>query len=904
MHGKRLKNISFWLFLLFAVVFNQSLFAQITPGQAKEMLASKGIPEDTLTARLIKKGYNPDQIRPDQVTEFQKVVKETIKEIEDDQVKRNQQDKKKPEVESPKETKTDKPAEAKTEKPLTPPVKKEIKKAPIYGQEIFRNNSIAVYQKAEEITPSDDYILGVGDKLGVVGFGKSQFNDVLEIRPDGFVKPSDAFPRILLKGLKFGDAKEVLYQRYRQYNLIERGEFQVTLNNPRNISVNVFGEARTTGAFTLPAFNTAFNVISAAGGPTDIGSVRRIKVISGSNVRMLDVYEFMNDPGISKNFFLQNNDYIHIPVAEKVVEIDGAITRPMAYELLDKENLGQLIKYAGGVLPNGYLSDVKVIRFLNDKQVITSVNFRELAAGGGDYILYNGDKVEIKFIEANALNFVTVSGAVYFPGKFERRPGMKISDMLTQSKLKPEARLDFAYLLVFQPDSTYRYQRINLQSVLDNPASPDNMDLGDGDQLEVMTLKSYVDKSFFSVTGAVREPDTFAFKPGGNLKLEDAILLAGGLLIDADDNGYIIRMDPSEPKTSQYIQINIREAFDSPASSSNIEIKAGDRIVVYGKDEMRDNLTVSLFGAVRKPGVFPYGPGMTLADLINLAGGFTFGADHERIDIARSEIGRDKTIKVSQYTTQLSLDFGLDQPSKNSLALKPFDHIYVRNLPEFEVQQTVEVKGEVKYPGTYPILQDKERISDLITRAGGLNGEAFPEGAKLYRQGDSTGLVVINLHEILDNNSVPSNIVLLSGDVIDIPKSRDLVTIGGHVNLDEAYSEGFLTGEKKISVAFRGEKSAKYYVDNFAAGVNEDGSPAEIKVQYADGGVSKTKKLLFFNQYPKVKRGSLITVGPKPVKPLVERENKKVDWGSVFKDTLTQATAVLTILILVDQLSK
>ena len=164
---------------------------------------------------------------------------------------------------------------------------------------------------------------------------------------------------------------------------------------------------------------------------------------------------------------------------------------------------------------------------------------------------------------------------------------------------------------------------------------------------------------------------------------------------------------------------------------------------------------------------------------------------------------------------------------------------------------------------------------------------------------------MINLDDILKNPSEPSNITLLSGDVINIPKNRDLVTIGGFVNLDEEYAQGFLRGENSISVAFRGEKSAKYYVDNFAAGVSDEGAPSEIKVQFADGHVQKTKKFLFFNTYPKVKRGSIITVGQKEIKAVEEPgEKEKVDWGIVLRDTLTQATAVLTILILVDQLGK
>jgi protein involved in polysaccharide export with SLBB domain len=440
---------------------------------------------------------------------------------------------------------------------------------------------------------------------------------------------------------------------------------------------------------------------------------------------------------------------------------------------------------------------------------------------------------------------------------------------------------------------------------LDDPASAANVAVSNQDVLHVMTLKTFVNPGFFSVTGAVKAPDTFAFNPDGRLRLEEAILLAGGLMPDAADYGYIMRFNPREPKTIEYVHLDLRKVMEDPMGPSNVDIKAGDQILIYDKGGRRDEVTVSIFGAVRNPGEFTFGPGMRLADLVSLAGGFKFEADHERIDIARSEYaGSGQRLKIAQYTTGLSREFEGNYDADTSLALKPYDHVYVRTIPEFEMQRTVRLEGEVKYPGTYSLILDKERIYDLINRAGGLTGQAFPEGAKLYRQGDGTGLVVIDLHQILKDKTNPSNIVLTAGDIIQIPKSRDLVTIGGYVNLDEAYSQGYLTGERTISVAYRGKKSAKKYVDKFAAGVSVDGTMSELKVQYADGRVQKTQKVLFFNNYPKVTKGSLITVGPKKIKPVTEKTEKKTDWGSILRDTMYQATAVLTLLILVDELSK
>ena len=888
---------SILIVLMGLLFYLPSGFAQITESQAREMLAERGIPEDTLKARLIAKGYNPDNLTKEQLPAFQNVILETIEEIE------------KEKQVNPKEIPSETPAiilEVPTQ-PLivveAPLVPIEPEPTPTYGQEIFRNNSIAVYQKAEDIVASDAYVLGTGDKIGVIGFGRSQFEGILEIDQEGFIRMGNGLPKVLLKGVTFGNAKELLYQRYSQYHVITRGEFQVTLNKPRNMTVNVFGEAKTTGSFTLPGINTAFNVLSAAGGPTDIGSVRRIKLIRGNETLPLDIYEFMNDPGVAKNYFLQNNDYIHVPIAQKVVEIRGAVTRPMKYELLDNENLTQLIKFAGGAKANAYLADVQVTRFMNDKQMVTNINLRELEGNDGDYILFNGDIVEIKSVDEVAQNVVSISGAVRFPGKYERREGMRISDLISQSVLKPDARLDFGYLLRYQLDGSYKYERVNIQVILDNPNSPANLSLGLQDMVQVMSMTSYAQLGFFSVIGAVNTPDTFSFNPDGRLKLEEAILLAGGTKQNVSDFGYIMRLNPREPKAIEYIHFDLMEAMKDPSSSANIEIKDGDQIMIFNKNDRRDDFTVAIYGSVRTPGIFPYGQGMSLADIVSLAGGFKYEADNERIDLARTEYTNGQEMKITLYNTELARDFETNGLVDNSLKLQPFDHIYIRTIPEFEGQQTVRVDGEFKYPGTYPILEDKERIADLVARAGGLTGEAFPEGAKLYRLGDSTGLVVINLAEILQNGNVPSNIVLRSGDVLIVPKSRDLVTIGGYVNLGDVYSQGILKGRNSVTVAFRGEKSAKHYIDKFAAGVSKDGSLNEIRVQFADGRAERTKKFLFVNQYPTIEKGATITVGPKEVKPTVAKAEKNSDWGNILRDTVYQATAILTLIILIDQLS-
>lgn len=895
-----LKN--FALVVLLCLFISTEGICQLTELQAKTILSDKGIPEDTLKARLLKKGVDPERISPSQAPAFQEIVLETISEIENDMAMRQAKQDSMP---------------SKQNTPVVPSAQSEIRipettepdsinpgqPLPLYGQEIFRNKSITVYKRSDDIIAPDNYILGAGDKLGVVGFGRSQFENILDIQSDGFVKP-ERMPRILLRGLTLSEARALLFQRYAQYYVISKDEFQVTLQQSRNITVNVFGEVETPGSFTIPALNTVFNVLSAAGGPTNIGSVREIKLIRGKTTIPVDVYAFMNKPGGDQDLFLQNNDYIHVPVASKVVEINGAVVRPMKYELGDQENLVSLITLSGGALPNAYLTDVQITRYMQDRRVVANVNLRDLSATGGDYVLLNGDIVTIRSVEKLVENTVSIEGTVSFPGDYEFRNGMRLVDLINQAVLKPESRLDFAYVMKYSPDGTYHYEQINIQQALSNPAGNANISLTRGDRVQVLNLKTFAEKGSFSVEGAVKNPTSFSFSPDGQVRLVEAINMAGGTQPYSSDQGYVFRVNVNNPNSIEYIPVDIAKAILNPEGSENIPIFTGDQIHVFSKEQRSEQLSVSIYGSIRNPGKFQYGNGMTLADLINLAGGYTYNADYSRIDIARPEYTQGQSLVIRQFSSALSEQELNNVIKDNSTPLVPFDHVYVRSIPEFQEQQTVAVEGEIKYPGTYSILQDKERLSDIIKRAGGLTGRAFPEGAKLYRVVDSTGLVVIDLVEVIRNPSAASNIVLLNGDRIMIPKSKDLVTIGGYVNLTDAYTTEFLTGEKSIAVAYRGDRRAKYYIDEFAGGVSEDGSKKGIKVQYADGRVKKTRHFLWAKTYPRVDRGATIMVGAKKIKPERVKTENKTDWGSIMRDTIASATAVLTLVILIDQISK
>jgi hypothetical protein len=247
-------------------------------------------------------------------------------------------------------------------------------------------------------------------------------------------------------------------------------------------------------------------------------------------------------------------------------------------------------------------------------------------------------------------------------------------------------------------------------------------------------------------------------------------------------------------------------------------------------------------------------------------------------------------------------DLAFRDPSVANVPLQPFDQVVVRNIPEFGLQKMVNVQGEVMYAGPYGLTDKNEKLLSLLNRAGGLTLEAFPSGATLYRQQDNIGYIVIRLEEALKNPNSPSNIILKDGDIIEIPKTKDIVSIRGATRTSELYPDKILEGGK-VNVAFDGAKTAWYYVDKYAAGVGNEGRRRLISVEHPNGQIERTKDFLLFKVYPKVQKGSVITVGYAAKKKELNRkeDRKSIDWGKVLADSVAQATALITLITLLQR---
>lgn len=918
MNASKVSKVLFFIFLIH-VVYPETCKAQLKQNlesKAKSELSDRGISEKELAQKLAEKGIdinNLQYLSAEQALEMQEHIQNAIAEIEEEREMAN----KRKSAPSAIDLNTGNSGNANVSlmnsnavhnrSVLTQDTIKQSGKsepsdsASIWGQHLFRNKNLKFYQSAYDIKPPQSYVLGVGDKITVSIWGLSQLNEIFEINSDGYITPA-RMPRIFLKGTTLGRAHSILNNYFRRFYRFEKNQFEIALNFSRTINVNIFGEVYQYGGFTMPAINTAFNALVASGGPTNIGSVRRIRLLRNGKTKILDVYKFMMDPSSEKDYYLENNDVIQVPVAEKVVSIQGAVKRPYRYELLNNEDLNHLITYAGGLNENAIIKTIQIERFQGDRKLILDVPYEDLKSKGGDFILRNGDHINVFSIRTSAEEYVFVSGEVRVESGYQYQQGMKLSDLLSKIEFTRESNKNISFIKRKNADQSMSLLRVNLADV-ENKGTSADLPLQAGDELLIYKQSVFADAEYISINGAIRQGGKFNYTARNDIRVKDLILLAGGLKDDAFQHALLYRSKLNNKKDFEIIRMNVQDIMDNEGSDYNIHLQAFDSLVVLSQSSFDELAFVEISGAIRSPGRYAFGKGMNIQDLITLANGYTYFAATNKIDVFRVIIKNNEPTRTIIKSITSNLDFE-STSTDASFELEPYDVIIVRSQPEFKFQQMVQIEGDVIFPGPYALLSPNEKISDLIKRAGGLTAEAFPDGATLYRSKDSIGYVVFDMLEALRKSNSRSNIILKEGDYIFIPKQKDLVRIAGATNAQELYPDKMLSNNNTITVAYHQGKSAKYYVDEYAAGVSKTGDSDKITVEHPNGRIDRTKRFLFFKIYPKVSKGSVVNVGYKEVKkPKVAGEKKNVDWGKVVADSIAQATAILSLILLIDRLN-
>jgi len=902
-HSKKVISI---FFLLNAITFSPALFAQLpsdiktvkvdelTDAQIKGYIIESeksGIPEAQQESIALKNGLPP--------AELQK-LRERVAKIKSEGAKKPTQPdgNPKPKIVDtlllPEETVIVVEKKFATPSVLVAPAPPDPVK--VYGHQLFKDNNLQFFEKASDVKAPDNYIIGTNDELNVSVFGFSYFNEVLKVDGRGAINPTN-IGSIMLKGIEFGKAKELIRSKFGQFFDLSNNQLTVTLSYSRVINVNFVGEVMKPGSYQIPAINTAFNALIAVGGPSDLGSVRAIQIRrNGRTIKVLDVYEYLNNPNSKMDFYLEDNDYIYVSPYIKIVNISGAVKRPMLYELNTNENLDDLIRLAGGLSSNAYTKLIMVTRNADDgnQQQILNISLDSLKETKKSFSLKDGDTIVIGDKQNELRQFVEVSGFVFRPGVYQYVTGNRIADLINKANgLRKEALMDKAYLIRTNTDNSKEYIPVNLDNAL--AGSAENILLQERDILKVYAVTDFVDPKAISATGLFRKPGTFDFFEG--IKLLDIVFIAGGVREEANlERAFLVRVKPDF--TKEFLVINIKEAMAFPDDTTkNLILKKGDVLTVASVKDFIDKMNVYAVGLFRNPGTFEYVNGMTVSDLLFVAGGLKMEADLLNIEVSRisffaEEYKLGDASRVIIKTMQAGKDLKLTQDQLD-FKLTPFDQVFVRMVPDFELPKNLTIVGEVKYPGFYALSKKDEKIDELIKRSGGLNRFSFSEGATLYRPSLPGGYLVMNLKAALRNNSSKYNYIIKEGDVITIPQIIDLIAIRGDVEYLSVINQ------EQVNAPFIRGKRANYYVKEFANGFTKTSFRRKLYSVDNSAKVNRTKNFVLFKVYPKVKKGAVIYVTTKPISDKKDKKKSEpVDWNKAISDITVKMTAIATLYIL------
>lgn len=629
-------------------------------------------------------------------------------------------------------------------------------KRKVFGRNIFNNKNLSFEPNMNIATPQN-YRLGPGDAVFIDVYGASQKTIESTVSPDGYVTIEDYGP-VQVSGLTVSQAnaklRSTLGSRY------SSSRIKLTVGETRSIMVNVMGEVKAPGTYTLSAFATVFHALYMAGGTNDLGTLRNIKVYRNNRlVSVVDIYDYMLNGKLTGNVRLADNDVIVVGPYDCLVNITGKVKRPMWYEMKKNESVGSVLKYAGGFTGDAYTKSVRVIRKTGKEYSVYNVDEFDMSS----FHISDEDSISVDSILPRFSNMVEIKGAVFRPGMYQ--VGDDINSVRTLIEhaegLKEEAFTARAVMHRMKKDRTLEVVPVDVEGILSGKVA--DVPMQPNDVLFIPTKQEMMEERTITIHGEVNYPGIYKY--ASNETLEDFVLQAGGLKNSASTVKVDVARRVTNPKALTNDSIIARTYTFSLKDGFVIDGKPGfvlmpfDEVYVRKSPGFYKQQNITVDGEVMFSGTYTLSKKeQRLSDIIKAAGGindrgYAAGAtlvrrinesERKRLEAAKKmaleqyetvaaeeaartgqkmDLTNSERIKKFQiedtYSVGIELDKALANPGSDAdIVLREGDRIVV---PQYT--GTVKINGEVMYPNTVGYVKGK-KASYYIDQAGGFSNKA------------------------------------------------------------------------------------------------------------------------------------------------------------------------------------
>ncbi|MGK0235461.1 MAG: protein involved in polysaccharide export with SLBB domain, partial [Psychroserpens sp.] len=482
-------------------------------------------------------------------------------------------------------------------------IKIDITKSRIFGVDFFNNPNISFAPNLNLATPSN-YELGPGDKLVINLWGAAENTYNKEVDRVGAIRLEGLGP-IYLSGLTMEEANNKIEGKlktiYSGISAPNRSPYKINLDvsmaSVRTVSVNIIGEVKVPGTYSLSSLSTVLNALYAAGGPTEEGTFRSVKLVrNGHDVTYFDVYKYLMEGSQEGNRTLQDQDVIIVSPYLSRITIGGAVKKPGSFELKPNEKLKDLLRFVSGFKSDAYRERLILERINGDRMLIKEI----LIANAENETLNDGDLLRVNKIINKFENRIQIIGAVYRPGSYEYSEGIMLLDLINKSAgVREEAFLDRGLIFSTVDGVTKTSESFSVTNVLQGT---ENVILKANDVVTIYNKYDLKEEYTLSIDGAVNNPSSFPYIE--NITIEDLVIMAGGFK-DAADFGVIDVFRKIKDSEFETLSKTYKLASDGKLTIDGNEVfklEPNDRVSVRYLKGYSEQKRVAVNGEINFPG--------------------------------------------------------------------------------------------------------------------------------------------------------------------------------------------------------------------------------------------------------------------------------------------------------------